>query len=127
MLTARDIPTIENAIRKRLHFDEKKNRGERGVYVLDVVVKDHGPPDPDPHIAVGVNMTVDTVLSVRSFFELPCEFHISHLHNEIDEIAEGCKAARAAHWGMGRPGSLMMNPATVLAGTGLRGRWKAFA
>lgn len=127
MLTARDTPTIENAIRKRLHFDEKRGRGERGIYVLDVVIKDHGPPDPDPHIAVGVQVTIDEVLRARSFFDLPCEFTPQHLHNEIDEMAEAFKAARRKHWGQGRPGSLIMNPDTLIAGTGKRGRWRAFA
>jgi hypothetical protein len=108
MLTFDDEPTINNAITKRLD-------AERGVRVCGVFVE----PDFDC-IRVGVLATLDDALVLRSRFDLPEQFEISHLHNEIDEIAEQYKAARADFWAKGKSLDI---PEHQLAGTGLRGRW----
>ena len=118
MLTIEDTPTIRNAIIKRLDK-------EPGVAVADIKIE--GAKD---HIKVGVwLMLTDTqqaggIVDIRSFFDLPDEFEIGHLHNEIDEIAEHCKKARLKT-GVGR---ILFMPGVdrkreFLTGTGLRGWW----
>lgn len=109
MLTSDDIPTIRHAIDKRLDK-------ERGVKIIDTVCyvgKDH--------IRVSVFMTVGE-LYCSSDFDLPLEFEHSHLLNEIDEIAEHCKEARAKYWRMGRH----CIGETAIHGSGLRGRWRQY-
>lgn len=123
MLTTDDKPTIRNAILKRLDR-------EPGVAVADIQAKDARDKDGKSYLQVGVWMVLtDTeqesgLVDLRGFFDLPPEFEIAHLHNEIDEIAEQCKAARLKA-GIGRilfvPGKEQKREA--LAGTGLRGRW----
>lgn len=108
MLTYEDEPTIRNAILKRLD-------AERGVCVCDIFTE----PDLDC-IRVGVLATVDNAVVARSRFDLPEQFELAHLHNEIDEIAEQYKAARADFWAKGKE---LDAPEHRLAGTGLRGRW----
>src|SRR6266550_2045118 len=105
MLTWEDEPTIKNAIQKRLG-------AERGVTICDIPVE----ADIDC-IRVGILAQVDSTLIVRSRFDLPLEFELSHLHNEIDEIAEHYKAARADFWAKGRA---LEQPETRLMGTGIR-------
>lgn len=109
MLTYHDnAATIRWAILKKLD-------AESGVKVCDVLIKPH----PD-HIAVGILATLSDELIVRSRFDLPSEFDLRHLHNEIDEIAEQYKAARLDFFGRG---AIMRDPEKMLEGTGLRGRW----
>lgn len=109
MLTYHDLPTIKHAISKRLSK-------ERGVKVCDIYVA----PGSDA-ISVGVLTILDHTLNVGSRFDLPPEFEIGHLHNEIDEIAEQYKAARKDFWSRGRVLEMPINP--VVSGTGLRGLW----
>ena len=73
------------------------------------------------HIAVFVEMVAGD-LNMRSEFHLPLEFEHAHLVNEIDEIAEQCKAARMSYWLSGR----QMTERRDLPGTGLRGRWRRY-
>jgi len=108
MLTFADTPTIRNAILKRLDR-------ERGIKVCDMPVEAW----PDC-IKVGILALLDDTLLVKSRFDLPLEFENAHLQNEIDEIAEQYKVARADYWLKGR--SLKV-PEQKLRGTGLRGRW----
>lgn len=107
MLTGDDIPTIRHAIIKRLSV-------EPGVAVADIPIE-----LAEDCIRVGVLATLGETLLVRSRFDLPTEFEIGHLHNEIDEIAEQYKVARKDFWSSGR----MMVGEKAVPGTGLRGRW----
>lgn len=108
MLTGEDIPTIRNAIQKRLG-------AERGVTLRDIPIE-----LSEDCIQVGVLATLGETLIVSSRFDLPSEFEISHLHNEIDEISEHYKTARADFWLNAR---MMAEPKRKIPGTGLRGRW----
>lgn len=114
MLTYEDEPTIRHALMKRL---EK----ERGVKICQILIHEH-----EDCIAVGILATLDDGFDrgivTRSRFELPRQFALSHLHNEIDEIAEQFKAARRDHMGRSIAG-VILDPETQLSGTGLRGRW----
>jgi hypothetical protein len=107
MLTGDDVPTIRHAILKRLD-------AEPGVQVADIPVELAA-----DCIRVGVLAMLGETLVVRSRFDLPPEFEIGHLHNEIDEIAEQYKAARADFWKQAR----MIAGERAVKGTGLRGRW----
>lgn len=143
MLTIEDEPSIRNAIFKRLDK-------ETGVKVVDIIVKDCNEPEPTgelssleevlarrkshiPHIEVGLWIfLVDTIradgegmVDIRSFFDLKPQFELRDLHNEIDEIAEGCKKAREET----KATRLLYvrgleRKRETLAGTGLRGRWR---
>lgn len=135
MLTYQDDePTIRNAILRRLSKEsgvdvvaiEIKERAKGERYMFDGIVR----ISPDNHIVVGVWLSLkDTVsdegiLNVWSFFELPEQFDIRHLHNEIDEVAESTKTARrdaglSVIWQPGKSGR------EITTGTGLRGRWPA--
>jgi hypothetical protein len=109
LLTYDDAPIIRHAVLKKLD-------AERGVKVCDVLAHEH-----PGAIAVGVLAVVDDTLVVRSRFDLPPEWELVQLHNELDEIAEQYKAARMDFWGRGR---VLSDPEKVLGGTGLRGRWR---
>ena len=111
MLTAADTPTIRNAILKRIGK-------EPGVTIVDMPVVKHA-----DHLAVGLLLEVDHVLLVRSRFDLPAMFDHSHLVNELDEVAEQIKAARKDAFGRGA--ALVQSTEKVMAGTGLRGRWRS--
>lgn len=110
-MTYADEPTIRWAIIKRLD-------AERGVRVCDVPIVDGGKDG----IRVGVVSEIDGAdgLVVRSRFDLPPVFELRHVHNEIDEIAEQYKAARADYW---RNGRMPIGERVVVSGTGIRGRW----
>ncbi len=112
MLNRTDTPTIRNAIHKRLGK-------ERGVTICEIKFWQH-----EDCISVGVLATVDEGPITRSLFDLPPEWDIRHLWDEIDEVAEQMKAARKAHFGRG--GLPMAKPEVQLAGTGLRGRWAKY-
>jgi hypothetical protein len=144
MLTFDDNPTIRHAILKRL--DKEPN-----VKVVDIVIRDCTEPPPTgmlsslvellalrkahvPHIEVGVWLFLtDTIrkdgegmVDLRSFFDLPAQFELRHVHNEIDEIAEAAKKARektAVTRLVHVPG--LQHKREQLEGTGLRGRWLA--
>lgn len=115
MLTlADDEPTLRNAIMKRL--DQ-----EPGVRVLDIQTKAH----PN-HIAVGVEWMVNDLVHGTSVFHLPPSFEIGHIHNEVDEIAEGCKESKrkfALHLA-GLPDEGSKSERFIAKGTGERGNWK---
>lgn len=106
MLTADDLPTIRFAIVRRLDL-------EPGVKICDLKMV----PRPGC-IAVGVLAMINETAHVISRFELPDPFELSHLHDEIDEIAEHVKTARK-NAGAG----LLELPERTIPGTGLRGRW----
>lgn len=112
MLTVDDAPTIKNATIKRLDK-------ERGVAVHEVYVG-----KGDGCVRIGVLCVLNRHIQVRSLFELPTEFDYRHLHNEIDQIAEQCKAAVKDFWSRGRPEKVENVP---LRGTGLRGLWAVHA
>lgn len=104
-------PTIRWAIIKRLDK-------ELGVRVIEVLI-DKIEDAPPTYISVGVHVFVDDSLQARSRFHLPETFDHPHLLNEIDEMCEHFKAARADFWGKGR-----VAPAELeLKGNGLRGNW----
>lgn len=109
-----DEPIIRNSITKRLDM-------EPGVRVLDIQIKSH----PN-HIAVGVEWLVHELVHGTSIFHLPPSFEIGHVHNEIDEIAEGCKEAKrkfALHLA-GLPDEGSISERFIAKGTGIRGNWK---
>ena len=122
MLTYADKPTIENAIKKRLGK-------ERGVWIREILATKmpaffnaaEGKWIP-PHIAVGTLLTLGEDVIMRSRFNLPLEFELSHLHNEIDQIAEQCKEARLQK-GISDLTGVAMEPEIQLKGTGLMGLW----
>lgn len=115
MLTYSDEPTIRFAMMRRLDK-------EPGVKICEIKTVPHLRDDP-PYIAVGVLATVMDAIVTRSIFELPAQFELRHLHNEIDEIAEQFKAARLDFFGKG---CFLLEPEKQLAGSGLRGRWKQY-
>jgi hypothetical protein len=103
-----------------------------GVKIYDVVIVPRQTPKPKPRqdcIAVMIRAMLFDGLDVTSRFDLPPEFDLRHLHNEIDEIAEQYKAVFVDFWGRGRHGTDLWTmggaPQKVMAGTGLRGRWPA--
>lgn len=125
-------PTIKHAIWKRLG-------NERGVNIVDIRILKRVKGDTytydgeprtakDDHIAVGVWLILsDTawdggIIDLKSFFELPHEFEMDQVRNQIDEIAEKVKEARvkAGLKILHRPG---LQRREVLDGTGLRGGW----
>ena len=109
-----DLPTIRHSILKRLG-------AERGVTICDVIIKER-----KDHVRVAILALLDgfDALRVTSCFELPKEFELIQVHNEIDQIAEQYKAARLDYWAKGRP-ELGRMESIPLAGTGLRGLWPA--
>lgn len=121
MLTFQDKNTIRHAILKRL--DDKK----LGLAIADIIVKQAD--DKSIHVGVWIVLadiaTADHIPDVRAFFDLPEQFRLRQVHNEIDEIAEGCKEAKRKA-GIGRivwqPGAEQKRE--PLKGTGLRGRWR---
>lgn len=110
MLTAEDIPTIENAINRRLKL-------EPNVHVWDVICT-----PTRGAILVRVELEVGGSLDVESQFDLPDPFEHAHLLDEIDQIAEHCKQANKQYWLNGR----IMAGRHTLTGTGLRGGWKRY-
>lgn len=133
MLTFDDEPTIRHAIWKRI-------KKEPGLDIVDIQIKEVKKGDvvtregqstfaPDDHIAVGVWLILtdrtheEGIPDTRSFFDLPPEFSIWQVHNEIDEIVEASKKARKLAglkliWTPKRDGQR-----EPIIGTGLRGRW----
>lgn len=119
MLTYADAPTIRHAIIRRLSK-------EVGVAIADIKIEDR----PDC-IRVGVWLlrvdlpTEDGIVDTRSWFELPKQFYLRDLHNQIDEVAEQSKIAKreAGLKIIHRPGLEAMRKDII--GTGLRGSWKA--
>ncbi len=111
MLTIEDEPTIRFALSRRLGK-------ERGVTINDIQIAAH----PDC-IRVGLLLSVDGRVLVKSLFELPTEFELGHIHAEADEIAEQVKKARmdSVAWS-----DREVTPETALKGTGMRGRWARY-
>lgn len=111
---ADDEPIIRNAIKKRLD-------AEPHVRVLDIQIKEH-----PQHIAVGIEWMVADVVHGTSIFHLPPCFEIGHIHNEVDEIAEGCKEAKRkfALSLAGIPEDHAISERYIAKGTGERGNWK---
>lgn len=126
MLTYDDAPTIRNAIIKRLD-PAKGKKGERGIKVCEILIEPHLLDPVKPFIAVGVLLALDSEHDgpiVRSTFHLPAQFEHAHLINEIDEVAEGAKAARID---MAVNGRLMkFGEQRTMLGTGLRGNWAKY-
>lgn len=113
MLTIIDEPIIKRALMRRLD-------NERGVSVLEIKVVGH-----KHHIAVGLLLHVDDKVLVKSVFDLPPIFELKHVHNEADEIAEGCKEARRRlqFTGAYLPELGAVSEVFAARGTGRRGRW----
>ena len=112
MLSAEnDIPIIRHAITKKLG-------AERGVTIYDLVIR-----EVKDCIRVGVITVLDGPggIQTESRFELPKQFELRHVHNEIDQIAEMIKMARRDFWANGKtlPGSIERQ----IIGTGMRGLW----
>lgn len=120
MLTVDDIPTIRHALVRRLDSELNVRTGE-------IKILPPGKKSKASFIHVEVECFVGPFmgepLRLFSAFHLPPSFEHSHLLNEIDEIAESCKAAWADYWKRGRT---MMGPMHHLPGTGLRGRWASY-
>lgn len=110
-MTWDDAPTIRWAILKRLDK-------EPGVKVLQTPIGLRA-----DCITVGVLALIDDALITDSKFELPKQFSLIQVHNQIDEIAESFKAARLDHFGRGLRGQHQASPRNVLAGSGLRSGW----
>ena len=118
MLTIEDKPTIKNAIMRRLD-------NEPGVAVVSIDFRDNEDGSLRVHVWL---LRTDTIqefgmVDTHSDFDLPKEFHHSHLINEIDQIAEHSKEAKRQAGGrlIYRPEFLRgREPVT---GTGLRGLW----
>lgn len=109
-------PIIRRALTRRLD-------AEPGVRVLEIVIK-----DMKTHIAIGVQWQVNDLATGMSIFDLPPQFELSHVHNEADEIAEGCKEARRKFL---LQGGKMADKGAVsetfeAKGTGRRGNWKQY-
>jgi hypothetical protein len=116
MLNASDEPIIRRALTRRLD-------NEPGVKVLEIKVQPRR-----RHIAVGLLLHVDDKIIVRSVFDLPLEFELRHVHNEADEIAEGCKQARRTlrFTGPGLPNLGAISEEFTALGTGRRGNWRMY-
>lgn len=112
MLTNHDTATVRHAILKRLD-------NERRAKICDIRFAQI----PDG-VAVGIETLLDGVIDLWSRFDLPKSFELSHVHNEIDEIAEQYKAARKQYYENG--GAFLVQPERQIAGTGLRGRWMQY-
>ena len=114
MLTANDTPTIRNAIQRRLAAEP----GIDSVHTTFVKF-------PGSHVAVQIELHLgwidEKLLAVVSTFDLPDPFEHGHLLNEIDQVAEGVKAARRGVYAGG--GGVYDIPQTQLPGTGARGLW----
>src|SRR3569623_655363 len=116
MLTIADEPTIRWAISKRL--DKAP-----GVERAETIVR-----KKKDCIFVGILFHLDKKLIVKSTFELPHQFDVAHLHNEIDQLAEQLTAARRDHFGRSLRGQVLGSGiGAQLAGTGLRGLWSQHA
>ena len=115
MVTYEEEPTIRFAISGRL---DKEPR----VELCEIQVKPHLKAEP-PYIAVGVLCRLGKLLVHKSVFHLPAQFQHGHLLNEIDEIAESCKAARREFF---KGGMVVKNSENHLPGTGLRGNWARY-
>lgn len=114
MLTVRDTPTIRNAIMKRLGK-------EPGIDSVHTTFRKH----PGEYIGVDIEIYLQgSGYWVNSTFDLPDPFEHAHLLNEIDQVAEGVKAARKAMFG--RCAGLIVTPRVQLAGTGRRGLWAQY-
>jgi hypothetical protein len=109
MLTHLDTHIVRHALLKRLD-------AERGVEVCEIKFGQHA-----DCLSVGVLARIDHAIVTRSRFDLPRSFELSHLHDEIDEIAEQFKAARKNFAENG--GAFLAQPEREMSGTGLRGRW----
>ena len=112
MLDAESEPTIRFAIMRRLD-------AEPGVEICDLQIR---PNLADSFIAVGMVARLGKLLIADAQFHLPIPFEIGHLHNEIDEIAEGFKKARHDFFKSG----MRQVERKQLSGTGLRGRWAQY-
>lgn len=117
-----DEAAIRNSLMTRLHEPGK-------LEIIDVVI-DNMPDEDPPHIRVGVwwilrdRVQEDGLIDGKSYFDLPAHWELIQLHNEVDEIAEAAKKARAEA-GIGR---LVFNPGVprerkTIMGNGLRGQW----
>lgn len=122
MLTYDDAPTIRHAIMRRLD-PAKGKKGERGVKVCEILIQPHLLDPVKPFIAVGVLVELDGDKVMRSYFHLPAEFELRHLHNEIDEICEQYKSARIDHV---LTGGTKFGEQRTMLGTGLRGNWAMY-
>lgn len=111
MLTYEDKPSIKYGIEKRLGK-------ESGVSVLEILVTKHR-----ACITVGVLYIVDAhddqKLIMRSTFDLPLEFYLKQVHNQIDEMCEQVKFARK-DYGITR---CLYQKEKPVPGTGRRGAW----
>jgi hypothetical protein len=113
MLNVDDGATIRNAITKRL------SKELNVVRVLEINIKEHA-----DCLRVGVLTDMDAII-LRSLFDLPKAFYHNTLLNQIDEIAEQCKAAWLNfHAGVARGMSIGSHDIRTTLGTGLRGAWK---
>lgn len=110
MLTAEDTPTIRFAVLRRL--DKLP-----GVQVCAIKFT-QGPGC----IGIGVLSRLGESIIVKSIFQLPPQFELAHLHDEIDEIAEQYKVARKDFF----TAALPVSEAKEVPGTGLRGRWAQY-
>lgn len=108
MLTYADTPSIHNGVRKRL----SKERGVEVIETKALEIKDG--------IRVSVMLLIDNAIVTKSMFDLPPQFYLRQLHNEIDEIAEHAKTARRR---TGLAAVLPFIPIQKIEGTGMRGRW----
>jgi hypothetical protein len=109
-----DDNILKRALMRRLD-------NERGVNVLEIMIKAH-----KRHIAVGVLWQVDDKVLGKSVFDLPLKYHLNHVVNEADEIAEACKEARKKlqFTGAYLPELGAVSEIFEAKGTGRRGRWR---
>ncbi len=115
MLTYDDEPTIRWAIERRMD----KEPGVKCSYVHVEPCLEAMPP----FLAVGVTVELGLGMDVTSVFHVPSQFEHGHLMNELDEIAEKVKEARAHFF---RNGMDFSGKRVELKGTGHRGHWKRY-
>lgn len=110
LLAPRDFPIIRHAIIKKLD-------AEPGVKICDIKLRERA-----DCVRVGIIAVLDGFdgLVVDSRFELPKQFELRHVHNEIDQIAEQYKFARRDFWSHRRT---LPGIEHQVIGTGMRGLW----
>lgn len=112
MLNYHNSPIIRHSILTKLD-------AERGIKILDIKIK-----RLKDGIGVKIEALIDGTIEAESRFELPPQFELIAVHNQIDEIAESYKKIRFRTFGLGLARGIIDDPNKPLAQTGLRYGWR---